>query len=133
MSGAAIVTYLLSQDSTLTATVSASNIRAGKVSNTPDLPAISVYKITANPENTLKMAESTYAIQERVQVSVFASSEGSAKSIMALVRGALSATPGTVDSMICQSILPSQEGPDLFDETSRIAQQTQDFLVWFVR
>jgi len=132
MSGAAIVTTLLSANSNLTAVVSASNILSGYVSGNP-LPAISVTKVTGQQENTLKMGESSYLVSQRVQVTVFASTEGSAKSIMALVRAALPYTRGTVGSFACQSILPDSEGPDFYDPSSKLAQQSQDYIVWFDR
>lgn len=132
MSGVAIARYLLANNVALIAAVPAARIFAGNVIGGV-YPAISVTSITGVPRNTVAMTETSRMITERVQITVYAATYALQKQLLGLVRGALPNTHGTVNTFNCDSILPDNEGPDLFDDVLIIYEQSQDFMIKFAR
>lgn len=133
MSGVAITRYLLANNATLLAQVPVTRIFAGNVIGGV-YPAVAVTSITGVPRNTVAMTETSRLITERVQVTVYAGTYALQKSLLALVRAALPNTHGTVNTVFnCDSILPDNEGPDIFDDVLIIYEQGQDFIVKYNR
>ena len=133
MSGVAIVRALLAANAPLTAVVPAVRIFAGAIPLNTPLPAISIAEITGRQRNSVAMSEAKRLVTERVQVTVCAKSYPSQKAILALVRAALPLSRGVVNGFDCDSILLDGEGPDLYDSTAIIYEQSQDFFVKFSR
>ena len=133
MSGVAIARALLAANAPLTAAVPAARIFAGAIPLNTPLPAISIAEITGRQRNTVAMTEAKKLVTERVQVTVCAKSYPSQKSILALIRAALPLSRGIVNGFTCDSILPDDEGPDFYDSTAIIYEQSQDFFVKFLR
>jgi hypothetical protein len=133
MSGVAIARYLLANNAAMIAAVPAARIFAGNVIGGV-YPAVAVTSITGVPRNTVAMTETSRMITERVQVTVYAGTYALQKQLLGLVRGALPNTHGTVNTVFnCDSILPDNEGPDIFDDVLVIYEQGQDFMVKFNR
>lgn len=133
MSGVAIVRALLADDAALTAAVPAARIFAGAIPLNTPLPAISITQASGRQRNTVAMNEAKRMVTERVQVTVCAKSYPLQKAILALARAALPVSRGTVNGFECDSVLPDAEGPDLYDPTAVIYEQSQDFFVRFSR
>jgi len=133
MSGVAVVRYLLANNSGLTAVVPAARIMAGVLPVKTTMPAIAITQISGVQRNTVAMTETKRYVTERIQVTAFATTYATQKSIMNLIRAALPNTHATVNSIDCDSLLPDLEGPDVFDADSVIYEQSQDFVVRFAR
>lgn len=135
MSGVAIVRSLLVNDATLTSSnnVPAARIRAGKLPHDLALPAISIEKISGSQHNTLAMNEESYLVDERVQVTIFTEEYPQAKTLLDLVLKAAPNTKGTIATFTCEGISPEAEGPDLYNQQREAYQQSQDFMVSWVR
>lgn len=133
MSGVAIVTYLLAHASAVTAKVPANQITAGATPINTPLPAISVTQISSTQRNIVGMNAAKYLVTERVQVTVQAKSYPDQKAILALIRAALPESRGSINGFACDSIVPSSEGPDVYDYEALIYEQSVDFIVKFTR
>lgn len=127
MSGVGIVRYKLSQAAGVTAVVPAVRIIAGVLPQNTALPAISVTLISGTTK--LNLAASSGLHTDRVQVTVEAATYPQVRQILALCRAALPYTRGTVNSIVCDSLLPDIEGPDGFDSLLKTHFQSQDFIV----
>lgn len=127
MSGVALVWYKLSQSANLTAVVPATRIKAGVLPQGTALPAISVTLVSGMTR--LHLAASSGLHTDRVQITVDAASYPQVRQILALCRAALPYTRGTVNSIVCDSILPDIEGPDGFDDLLKTYFQSQDYIV----
>ena len=132
MSGVAIARYLLANNAAMIAAVPTARIFAGNVIGGV-YPAVAVTSITGVPRNTVAMTETSRMITERVQVTVYAGTYALQKQLLGLVRTALANQHGTVNTFKCDSILPDNEGPDLFDDVLIIYEQSQDFMIKFTR
>lgn len=133
MSGVAIIRGLLANNAILLASIPASKIFPGVIPIGTTLPAISISQVSGGQRNTVSMIESTKLVTDRVQVTVYAKTYPFQKAYMSLVRSALPNTHGLVNSYVCDSILPDNEGPDFYDDTLVIYEQSQDFMVKFLR
>jgi len=139
MSGTAIIHYLLCSHVGLTDLVGTASIKTGVMPVPAELPAITIRQITGNQYNTLGMFEDEYLVTHRIQVTVFAkdtngvSGYAKVKQILAQVRAACPQTRGMVNGFNSDSIYPDIEGPDIFDATSLITSQSQDYMVSFLR
>jgi hypothetical protein len=108
------VRYLLAQNATLTAQVPAARIIGGVLPQGMALPAISVMHVsTVRPSFVAASAGMSIA---RVQVTIFAATYATQKSIMALIRAALPRSRGSVNGVAVESIIPDTEGPDATDD-----------------
>jgi len=105
---------LLAQNATLTAQVPAARIIGGVLPQGIALPAISVMHVsTVRPSFVAASAGMSIA---RVQVTIFAATYATQKSIMALIRAALPRSRGSVNGVAVESIIPDTEGPDATDD-----------------
>ena len=127
MSGVAILRYKLANAAGVTTIVPAARIQAGTMPQNMALPFISVTQISSTPLNQLSRTSGLSA--DRVQVMVEAASYPQVRQILALVRAALPYTHATVNSIVCDSIIPDVEGPDGFDGTLMSYFQSQDYIV----
>lgn len=133
MSGTAIAHYLLRTNTALTAVVPAGRIKNGIIPVGATLPAISISKISAVQRNTVSMGSGTYLVTERVQVTVETQLNTAPVDILALIRGALPFTSGTVNGFPCVSIIPDLEGPRLEDLTNQIVSESADYMISYHR
>lgn len=142
MSGALVIRHLLANDASITAVVPSSRIMCGTLPQDIGYPAIAINQISGSQFNTLKMGESSYLVAQRVQVTVFAkdvdattdlSGYETVKQILDLVINACESTRGSVNGINCDSIFPSDEGPDQYDKEALVYWQSQDFTVNFTR
>ena len=133
MSGVAIVRALLAADAALVAVIPAARIFAGAIPLNTPLPAISVTQTSGSERLTVAMNDAKRLVTERVQVTVCAKSYPSQKALIALARKALPNSRAVINGFDCDSVLPGPEGPDLYDPTAIIYEQSQDFFVKFSR
>ena len=133
MSGVAIARYLLANNLTLTAVVSASKIFAGTIPLNTELPAIGITQISGTQRTTVSMSDANRLVTERVQVTVAAKTYPLQKSLLSLVRESLPLSRGVVNSFDCDSIILDSEGPDIYDQGAEIYEQSQDFFIRFNR
>lgn len=114
MSDVKAVRYLLANNATLIAQVPAARIIGGVLPQGMALPAISVMHVsTVRPSFVAASAGMSIA---RVQVTIFAATYATQKSIMALIRAALPRSRGSVNGVAVESIIPDTEGPDATDD-----------------
>ena len=114
MSDVKAVRYLLANSATLIAQVPAARIIGGVLPQGMALPAISVMHVsTVRPSFVAASAGMSIA---RVQVTIFAATYATQKSIMALIRAALPRSRGSVNGVAVESIIPDIEGPDSTDD-----------------
>lgn len=133
MSGTAIIRSLLATNSPLIAVIPAARIFAGAIPLNTVLPAIAVTQISGVQRNILGMNGIKYQVTDRVQVTVLGQSYALQKSYMTLIRAALPHTRGTVNGFNCDSIIQDVEGPDMYEQTSAIYQQSQDYFIKYAR
>lgn len=131
MSGVAVVRYLLANDATLTATVPATRIMAGILPINTTLPAISITQISGSRLNVIKHGSNEH-VTDRVQVTVLATTYPQQKTILNLVKSALPATRGTVNSIVVDSIQQDFTGPDLYNDDPVIYEQSVDYFVKYI-
>lgn len=131
MSGVAVIRYLLANDATLTATVPATRIMAGILPINTTLPAISITQISGNRLEVIKHGSNEH-ITERIQVTVLATTYPQQKTILNLVKSALPATRGTVNSVVVDSIQQDFTGPDLYNDDPVIYEQSVDYFVKYI-
>lgn len=128
MSDVKAVRFLLANNATLTAQVPASRIVSGILPQGAALPAIAVTHVST--VRTQMVASASGVCISRVQVTIFAATYATQKSIMALIRAALPRSRGTVNGVAIESIIPDVEGPDFTDE-SGIYMGSIDFSVTY--
>jgi hypothetical protein len=134
VSASSIVRYLLANNAPLVAVVPAARIKVGNIRQGDTLPAISVKKISGDPQNTLAMAGAPYIVSQRVQVSLALKHGEAAVDIWALIRTALTPKPASpVNGFNVDAILPDSEGPELEDRQGLIDSSSADFMVWWYR
>ena len=133
MSGVVIARALLAADATLTAAVPAARIFAGAIPLNTPLPAISVTQTSGSERLTVAMNDAKRLVTERVQVTVCAKSYPSQKALIALARKALPNSRAVINGFDCDSIIPDSEGPDVYDPTAGIYEQSHDFFVKYLR
>ena len=127
MSSVSIVRYKLANVAGVTGIVPATRIMAGVLPQGTALPAISVTLISGRTLNNV--ASSSGLHTDRVQVTVEAATYPQVRQILDLCRAALPYTRATVNSIVCDSIVPDIEGPDGFDSLLKTYFQSQDFIV----
>ncbi|MBK7493569.1 MAG: hypothetical protein IPI17_17795 [Nitrosomonas sp.] len=132
MSGVAAIRYMLVNNAPLIASVPAARILSGVLPITTTIPAISVRQISGVEMPMIKRT-GTQLVTERIQVSVHASSYLSQKTIIELIRSAITSTRGTVNSVVVDSITHEGDGPDLYSDDPDIYEQSIDFMVIFYR
>jgi hypothetical protein len=134
MSGSAIIRYLLKTNTALIAVVPAARIKVGNIRQGDQLPAISVKKISGDPENTLAMAGTPYLVSHRIQVSLALKHGVDSGDVWALIRAALTPKPASpVNGFNVGAILPDSEGPELEDRQAQTDTSSADYMVWFYR
>lgn len=131
MSGVAVVRYALANDSPLLAQVPAARIIGGVLPVGVVLPAISIVSVDGIPRTTVAMTETKRLVTERVQITVMAKDYPKKKTILALVRTALSSVARmmTVNGVQCDSVVLDSVGPDLDDAETSIFTQSRDCIV----
>ena len=132
MSGVAAIRYMLVNNAPLIASVPAARILSGVLPITTTIPAISVRQISGVEMPMIKRT-GTQLVTERVQVSVHAASYLSQKTIIELIRSAITSTRGAVNSVAVDSITHDGDGPDLYYDEPDIFEQSIDFIVRFYR
>jgi len=132
MSGTAIVRYLLANNASLTATVSADKIKPGLIPINTVLPAIGIRQISGREHQLIRRGSNQLAT-ERIQITVQAATYVQQKAIIALIRSALPGTRGTVNTFTVDSITYESDGPDLEYENPVIFEQSLDYFVKFIR
>lgn len=139
MSGVSIVRYLLANNAPVVAVVPAVRIKAGLLPQGIALPAIAITSVSSVRRNTVAMNEPTTLVTERVQVSLTvkdSSREGGdypqLTSTLRLVRQACPNQHGTINGVLCDSILPDFEGPDLEGDEPGLISRSQDLIVKWV-
>ena len=132
MSGVAVIRYMLVNNAALVAAVPAARILSGVLPITTTIPAISVRQISGVEMPMIKRT-GTQLVTERVQVSVHASSYLSQKTIIELIRSAITSTTGTINSVTVDSITHDVDGPDLYYDDPDIFEQSIDFIVRLYR
>ena len=128
MSAPGIAWYKLKTNANLIAQVPAARIFSGPIPLNATLPAIGVTSVSNVPSTNVSMLNTTL-MTERVQVTLYATTYPTQKSILALIRTALANAHGTVNGFTCESIVPAGEGPDIFDDVTLVYEQSADYLI----
>lgn len=121
--------YLLANNAPIIALVPAARIVYGELALNTVLPAIEVRQISGTPRNTLAMSESGTLHSDRVQVTCLAKTWAAKEALMALLLAACPNQRGTVNSVVVDSIIRDNEGPDLSDPATSIYAKSRDFMV----
>jgi hypothetical protein len=138
MSGVAVIVGLLRANNAITAVVPAARILAGDLPLGTTMPAISVTQISSMPMNFIRPDSSARMHTDRVQVSVLCKEPQTGvagtgypglRSLMRLVLAACPNQRGTINGVVCDSIVPDLEGPDSFDDIDMVRQSSRDFIV----
>ncbi len=138
MSGVAVIRYLLTQATAVTAIVPATKIMAGDLPQKIVLPAISVRLISGIPRLTMSMRETARMQTDRVQVTpIFKGPYGTptgdgypgVRNLLALCLAACPNQHGNINGVLVDSILPDIEGPDLQDMEEDLYSSSRDFIV----
>lgn len=132
MSGVSIIRSILVSDGNLLNVVPETKIMAGVIPLNTALPAISIRQISGLEYKTISRT-GTQTVTERIQVSVLAPTYMKQKEILELIRSAIPATRGTVNTFDVDSIVLDIDGPDLYTETPVIYEQSIDYMVRFNR
>lgn len=133
MSGVAIVRGLLATNLALITYIPATKIFSGAIPLNTELPAIAVAQVSGNQHNNVGMNSAEYLATDRVQVTVLAKTYPLQKSYIKLIRAALPNAHGMINGFNTDSIIPDSEGPDFYDDTAIIYEQSIDFMVKFAR
>lgn len=124
-----MVRYLLANNAPITALVPAARIVYGELALNTVLPAIEVRQISGTPRNTLAMSETRTLHSDRVQVTCLAKTWAAKEALMTLLLAACPNQRGTVNSVVVDSIIRDNEGPDLSDPATSIYAKSRDFMV----
>lgn len=130
MDGVAAVRVALVADGALIALVPAARIQTGALPQGITLPAIALESISKVDRNILEPGVDRH-VDERVQVTVLASTYPSQKAILRAVRHAAADKFPTVTGLSNVTIHTDGAGPDLISEDSSIRIGTQDFRVGY--
>lgn len=129
MSAVKAVRHLLANNAGLTASVAATRIMAGPLSQGTTLPAIGITHVsTVRWQN---VTGPTGMARSRVQVTVMANTYPSLRAVLDLVRAALPRSRGAVNGVNVDQVIPDTEGPDFADEESGIFIGSHDVSVVF--
>jgi len=132
MSGVAIIRIILASNVTLTAAIPADRIVAGVVPIGTELPAISITQVSGTDPFRPVNAPGEMT-RERVQVTVEANKYAQVKSLMSIVKGAFTTySRGTINGIVCDSVMQDNDGPDLMDPDTEIYSQSTDFIVRWI-
>lgn len=132
MNGVAAVLRALEAHAPLTALVPIDNMTAGDLPLNFPLPALSAERVSGMDRN-VPAPGGMKAVDERVQVTVYARSYPEQQTIQRLVNNAGDAARPTVAGIQDVVIHTAGEGPDFRDESSSIFLGTQDFRVRYNR
>jgi len=132
VSGVAVIRYLLANNASLTATVSADKIKPGLIPINTVLPAVSIRQISGREHQVIKRG-SNQLVSERIQITAQAKTYTEQKAIIALIRAALPGTHATVNGFTVDSLTYESDGPDLEYENPVIFEQSLDYFVKFIR
>jgi hypothetical protein len=132
MSGVSVIWYLLKTNSALLAVVPATQIMAGVIPQGTPLPAISVAEISSTDRLNIN-TKGPRLVTERVQVTADCTGYPQQKQVLDLILAACPSTRGTVNGVVCDSILPDVKGPDMSDTAAGFYSQSRDFIVRFTR
>ena len=127
MTGVDIIGELLRADAELLARVPLPQIKAGKLPDGVELPALLVRLVSSVERQTLKRGSTTRTI-ERVAVTVRAASYDDQGEIIKLVKKCCAGKVGNVGGGSAVSILTAGTGPDVNGPAGSF-EQTQDFRV----
>lgn len=141
MSGVAVIVSLLKASTPITNVVAAARIMAGDLPLNTVLPAIAVTQVDSIPNNFINVNAPNKMHSDRVQVSVLCKGPQTAAAgtgwvgVRALLKLVLAACPnqrGTVNGVALDSIVPADEGPDLYDDETALYSSSRDFFVRWV-
>jgi hypothetical protein len=128
MSGPAIAWYLMKTNATLLAQVPAARIFCGPIPLNTVRPAIGVTSVSGVDADNVAMSGNTL-VTERVQVTIYAASYPSQKTLLGLVKAALPHTHGAVNGLACAAITPAGDGPDIYDDVTQLFEQSTDRMI----
>jgi len=128
MSGTAIAWYLMKTNSALLAQVPAARIFCGVIPLNTARPAIGVTSVSGVDADNVAMSGNTL-VTERVQVTIYATTYPSQKTLLGLVKASLPHTHGAVNGLTCESITPAGDGPDIYDDVTHLFEQSIDRLI----
>jgi hypothetical protein len=129
MSDVKVIRYLLSHNTALNAVVPATRIMAGVLPQGIAAPAIVVTHISTVRKNFVAEYAVDYCTA-RTQVMVMAADYPTLKSTLALVRGSLPRSRGSVSGVAVEAVIADFEGPD-FPDDAGLWYSTHDFQVIF--
>lgn len=129
MSGIEIIGALLRAHAPLVAVIPADRIKAGRLPDAVQLPALLIRTISVTERQPLKRGN-VVRTTERVSVAVRAGSYREQRAIIKLARAACAGKTGTIADAANVSVLTAGTGPDGTGPGDSF-EQTQDFRVSF--
>ena len=141
MSGVSIIRSLLVANSAVTDIVPTSSIRKGVVPLGTALPAIAVTQITDVPVNNIRINEARKMYVARIQVTALFQGPTTVSgttgydgldAMMKLIKAACPSQRGTVAGVSVDPIVPEGEGPDMYNEQTKIHARSRDFIVRYI-
>ncbi len=129
MSGVAVITSLLQNNSNITALIPPANIMGGLLPVKINLPAISVTMVDDFTRERIEAIVDNVMLHERVQCTVEAKTYKEQKDIIKLMRKSLPVSRGLVNGVRVDSILYESSGPDIEDPAMTAYIQSSDFIV----
>lgn len=130
MSDVKVITHLLTNSAALIAVVPAARIVPGVLPQGCTLPALAVAHVSTVRQQLIS-AGSVQLCTSRVQITVFAASYKSQKTVLSLVRAALPRTHGTVAGVAVDRLVHSLDGPDFRDDDAGMFMGSVDYIVAF--
>lgn len=126
---AELVTYaLLSGAGPVTAIVG-TRIYPVVMSQGQPTPAI-VYEVVSNPRlGVLDVRDTTHLTRARVQVNLLSADHTVLRTLRDAVITAMQFQRGTIGGITVHSVLPAGEGPDSYDQPTRLYMRPLDFLI----
>ena len=131
MSGLKIIRALLVANSALIALVPSARVIAGVLPQATALPAIAVTEVSATEIDRIDAQATHTMVTARVQVTVFATTYPTQKTILDAARKACNYQRGTVASITVVSVRRGSNGPDFNDPDTGFFMQSVDFLVTY--
>jgi len=132
MNGVAAIRVLLVGASAVTDLVAADRISAGDLPQGTNLPALSIDLISSVDRN-IPSPGATRHVEERVQVTSFASTYPALKQLQAAVKAACADTMPNVAGISNVVVHTDSQGPDFRDEGNSIRMGSQDFRVSYTQ
>lgn len=133
MSGPRVIVALLKADAAFLALVPADGIHAGEVPQSASLSAVAYASVSTVQRPTVAGIEPALLVDERMQITVAASSYPAKKAVLDAVRLACDRRRGLIAGVRVQNVRHAGVGPDLDNTETAVFTQSIDFFVTYLQ